>query len=45
MVVAQIGLGMNAITPKIYGVVVAVAVLTTMIGPAIVSLTFRGVRR
>jgi Kef-type K+ transport system membrane component KefB len=45
MVVAQIGLAMRVISPRIYGVVVFVAVLTTILGPAILNLTFSGSSR
>jgi Kef-type K+ transport system membrane component KefB len=43
MVVAQIGLGLKVISPDIYGVVVLVAVLTTIIGPALLNLAFQEV--
>ncbi len=40
MVVAQIGLGMGAISNRIYAVVVFVAVMTTILGPAILGLVW-----
>jgi Kef-type K+ transport system membrane component KefB len=40
MVVAQIGLGMGVISNRIYAVVVFVAVMTTILGPAILSLVW-----
>jgi Kef-type K+ transport system membrane component KefB len=43
MVVAQIGLSMGVISQRIYGVVVLVAMLTTILGPLLLQLTFRGV--
>ncbi len=43
MVVAQVGLRMNAISPAIYGVVVVVAVLTTLIAPFMLRIAFRGI--
>ncbi len=44
MVVAQIGLRMNVISPRIYGSVVFVAVITTLIAPLLVNGVFRGVK-
>lgn len=44
MVVAQIGLRMNVISPRIYGAVVCVAVLTTLIAPVMLHAAFRGVK-
>jgi Na+:H+ antiporter len=41
MVVAQIGLRMNVISPKIYGVVVLVAILSTISGPIMLNLALR----
>jgi Kef-type K+ transport system membrane component KefB len=43
MVVAQIGLRINVISPGIYGVVVLVAVITTLIAPVLLNSSFRGV--
>jgi Kef-type K+ transport system membrane component KefB len=43
MVVAQIGLRMNVISPGIYGAVVLVAVITTLIAPVMLHAAFRGV--
>jgi Kef-type K+ transport system membrane component KefB len=45
MVVAQIGLGLGVIPARIYAVVVFMAIATTLIAPALLSLTFRGVRQ
>ncbi len=42
MVVAQIGLTMGAISRPIYGVVVAMAVATTLIAPPLLALAYRG---
>jgi Na+:H+ antiporter len=44
MVVAQIGLGFGVISAPIYGVVVFMAVLTTVFAPPALNLAFRGVR-
>jgi Kef-type K+ transport system membrane component KefB len=44
MVVAQIGLGLNVISAGIYGAVVLVAVITTLIAPVMLHAAFRGVR-
>lgn len=41
MVVAKIGLGMGVITPAIYGVVVLMAVATTIAAPPLLKLAFR----
>jgi Kef-type K+ transport system membrane component KefB len=38
MVVAQIGLGLGVISPRIYAVVVLMAIATTIIGPALLNL-------
>jgi Kef-type K+ transport system membrane component KefB len=43
MVVAQLGLGMGAISPMIYSVVVFMSVATTMIAPPLIKLAFAGV--
>jgi Kef-type K+ transport system membrane component KefB len=43
MVVAQIGMGLGVIPARTYAVVVFMAVATTMIAPALLNLTFRGV--
>ena len=45
MVVAQLGLGMGAISPMIYSVVVFMSVATTMIAPPLIKLAFAGVGR
>jgi Kef-type K+ transport system membrane component KefB len=44
MVVAQIGLGFGVIPPSVYGVVVFMAVATTLLAPPMLNRTFRGVR-
>ncbi|HXM96264.1 MAG TPA: cation:proton antiporter [Candidatus Dormibacteraeota bacterium] len=41
MVVAQIGLGMSVISPEIYGVVVFMAVATTLVTPLLLKIAFR----
>lgn len=43
MVVAQLGLGFGVIPPRVYGVVVAMAVATTIIAPPLLNLSFRNV--
>lgn len=43
MVVAQIGLRVNVISPGVYGVVVLVVVITTLIAPVLLHWAFRGV--
>jgi len=43
MVVAQIGLNLDVIPASVYGVVVFMAVATTMIAPPLLSLSFRNV--
>lgn len=45
MVVAQIGLRMNAISPGIYAAVVLVAVLTTLVAPFMLNAAFRGIKQ
>jgi Kef-type K+ transport system membrane component KefB len=42
MVVAQIGLGLGTITQEIYGVVVFMAVMTTIVAPPLLSWAYRG---
>jgi Kef-type K+ transport system membrane component KefB len=44
MVVAQIGLGLGVIPKQIYGDVVLMSVITTLLAPPLLSLTFRNVR-
>ncbi len=44
MVVAQIGLSIGVIANSIYGVVVFMAVATTLIAPPLLSLTYRNVQ-
>jgi Kef-type K+ transport system membrane component KefB len=41
MVVAQIGLNMNAMAPAVYDVIVAMSVATTLIAPPLLNLAFR----
>ncbi len=45
MVVAQIGVGFGAIAQPVYGVIVAMSVITTLVAPWILSYSFRGARR
>jgi Kef-type K+ transport system membrane component KefB len=45
MVVAQIGLGLGVIPANIYGVVVLMAIATTLIAPPLLNLTHRNVAR
>jgi Kef-type K+ transport system membrane component KefB len=42
MVVARLGLAMGILTDKIYGVVVFMAVATTLIAPPLIKMAFRG---
>ncbi|HBY61437.1 MAG TPA: cation:proton antiporter, partial [Solibacterales bacterium] len=42
MVVAQIGLGLGVISGKIYAVTVFMAVVTTLVAPPLLNLSFRG---
>ena len=41
MVVAQIGLGMSVISSEVYGVVVFMAVATTLVTPLLLKIAFR----
>jgi len=43
MVVAQIGLNLGVIPPSVYGVVVFMAVVTTLVAPPLLNLSFRNV--
>lgn len=43
MVVAQIGLGMGVISQPVYGVVVFMAVATTIVAPPLLKIAFKGV--
>jgi Kef-type K+ transport system membrane component KefB len=43
MVVAQVGMGLKAIPPDTYGIVVFVAVAATLLTPPLLKLAFRGV--
>jgi Kef-type K+ transport system membrane component KefB len=45
MVVAQIGLGLGVIPANVYGVVVLMAIATTLIAPPLLNLTHRNVMR
>ena len=45
MVVAQLGLTLGVISGPIYGVVVVMAIATTMVAPALLNLTYRDVTR
>ncbi|MBS1834742.1 MAG: cation:proton antiporter, partial [Acidobacteria bacterium] len=42
MVVAQIGMTMGVVPPHVYGVVVFMAILTTVIAPPLLAIAFRG---
>ena len=42
MVVAQLGLAMGAISKPVYGIVVGMAVATTMIAPLLLNFAYRG---
>ena len=44
MVVAQIGLNLGVIPPSVYGVVVFMAVVTTVVAPPLLTLSFRNVQ-
>ena len=44
MVVAQIGLGVGVIAPRLYGVVVFMAIATTLVAPPLLNLSFRNVQ-
>lgn len=43
MVVAQLGLGMGVIAGNVYGVVVFMAVATTLVAPLLLNIAFKGV--
>src|SRR5581483_858160 len=45
MVVAQIGLRTNVLSPGVYDVLVLMAVLTTLLAPVMLNAAFQGVRR
>jgi len=45
MVVAQMGAGFGVISQPVYGVIVAMSVITTLVAPWILSYSFRGARR
>jgi Kef-type K+ transport system membrane component KefB len=45
MVVAQIGLSMGVVAHHVYGVVVFMAVMTTIVAPPLLALAYRGVPR
>lgn len=42
MVVAQIGMSMGVVPPHVYGVVVFMAIITTVIAPPLLAIAFRG---
>jgi Kef-type K+ transport system membrane component KefB len=44
MVVAQIGLAMGVVERSIYGVVVAMAIITTLVAPPLLNYAYRGCR-
>jgi Kef-type K+ transport system membrane component KefB len=41
MVVAQIGVGFGVITQPIYGIIIAMSVVTTLVAPSLLKLAFR----
>ncbi len=41
MVVAQIGVGFGVITQPVYGIIVAMSVMTTLFAPMILRAAFR----
>ncbi len=41
MVVAQIGVGFGVITQSVYGIIVAMSVVTTLVAPSLLRLAFR----
>ncbi len=45
IIVAQIGLGLGALTPAIYGIVVFMSVATTLVAPPFLAILFRGEER
>jgi Na+:H+ antiporter len=45
LVVAQIGMGLGVIPNEVYGVVVVMAVATTVIAPPLLAVSYRGVPR
>jgi len=45
MVVAQIGLGLGVVSQQIYGVVVFMAVATTLAAPPLLNIAYRGVEK
>jgi Kef-type K+ transport system membrane component KefB len=44
MVVAQIGLGLGVIAQHVYGIIVFMSVVTTLVAPPMLAFAFRGVR-
>ena len=45
MVVAQIGLALGVIPKPVYGVVVFMAIATTLIAPPLITAAYRGVKK
>jgi Kef-type K+ transport system membrane component KefB len=45
MVVAQIGLNMGVMKESVYGIIVFMSVMTTLIAPPLLKLAFRGEAR
>jgi len=39
--VAQIGLNMHILAPRVYGIIVFMSVVTTLIAPPLIKATFR----
>ncbi|MBZ5577820.1 MAG: cation:proton antiporter [Acidobacteriia bacterium] len=42
MIVAQIGMGMGVMAPNIYGIIVFMSVVTTLVAPPLLKVAFRG---
>jgi hypothetical protein len=43
MVVAQIGLGIGVMAEGVYGIIVFMSLVTTLVAPPLLKITFRGV--
>jgi hypothetical protein len=43
MVVAQIGLGLGVVAQHVYGIIVFMSVVTTLVAPPMLKVAFRGV--
>ena len=44
MVVAQIGLGFGVMQPSVYGTIVFMSVLTTLLAPPLLRIAYKGAR-